>query len=160
RRRPRRRGHEVVQGAVSLAQPGCGGDRAMHEVERVLHRALERAAERQPRGDGGGERAAGAVSRGRLEARTGEASSDPVRDQHVHHHVTGEVTAFHECCPRAELHERPAGDRKSTRLNSSHVSISYAVFCLKKKKKRDRMKKDHELSNPSIDKIRGGSISM
>src|SRR5215208_7866626 len=29
-----------------------------------------------------------------------------------------------------------AGDRKSTRLNSSHVAISYAVFCLKKKKKR------------------------
>src|SRR5438067_4214406 len=29
---------------------------------------------------------------------------------------------------------RRAGDRKSTRLNSSHVSISYAVFCLKKKK--------------------------
>src|SRR5438067_6179419 len=29
----------------------------------------------------------------------------------------------------------PASDRKSTRLNSSHVSISYAVFCLKKKKK-------------------------
>src|SRR5699024_12411395 len=28
-------------------------------------------------------------------------------------------------------------DRKSTRLNSSHVSISYAVFCLKKKTKRD-----------------------
>src|SRR5690625_6407257 len=27
-----------------------------------------------------------------------------------------------------------AGDRKSTRLNSSHVAISYAVFCLKKKK--------------------------
>src|SRR6266513_5358397 len=29
---------------------------------------------------------------------------------------------------------RPWPDRKSTRLNSSHVSISYAVFCLKKKK--------------------------
>src|SRR2546422_2576507 len=28
---------------------------------------------------------------------------------------------------------RPAGDRKSTRLNSSHGYISYAVFCLKKK---------------------------
>src|SRR5690625_6364143 len=28
-------------------------------------------------------------------------------------------------------------DRKSTRLNSSHVAISYAVFCLKKKKKND-----------------------
>src|SRR5579863_8442549 len=30
---------------------------------------------------------------------------------------------------------RRSGDRKSTRLNSSHPSISYAVFCLKKKKK-------------------------
>src|SRR5689334_24563588 len=30
----------------------------------------------------------------------------------------------------------PPGDRKSTRLNSSHSSISYAVFCLKKKNKR------------------------
>src|SRR5690625_6853100 len=30
---------------------------------------------------------------------------------------------------------RGAADRKSTRLNSSHVAISYAVFCLKKKKK-------------------------
>src|SRR5690349_24144082 len=30
--------------------------------------------------------------------------------------------------------EADAGDRKSTRLNSSHVEISYAVFCLKKKK--------------------------
>src|SRR5690349_22991743 len=29
-------------------------------------------------------------------------------------------------------------DRKSTRLNSSHVEISYAVFCLKKKKKSDQ----------------------
>src|SRR5207249_5687373 len=33
------------------------------------------------------------------------------------------------------------GDRKSTRLNSSHVSISYAVFCLKKKKLRYKRKK-------------------
>src|SRR5690349_24204278 len=31
------------------------------------------------------------------------------------------------------------GDRKSTRLNSSHVEISYAVFCLKKKKKTTRL---------------------
>src|SRR5207249_11384463 len=30
-------------------------------------------------------------------------------------------------------------DRKSTRLNSSHVSISYAVFCLKKKKKKQQL---------------------
>src|SRR2546430_12491648 len=31
-------------------------------------------------------------------------------------------------------HQRVGGDRKSTRLNSSHSQISYAVFCLKKKK--------------------------
>src|SRR5690606_41400046 len=31
---------------------------------------------------------------------------------------------------------KPMIDRKSTRLNSSHVKISYAVFCLKKKKKK------------------------
>src|SRR5690349_23926431 len=40
---------------------------------------------------------------------------------------------------RADAGDRPRpphrpGDRKSTRLNSSHVEISYAVFCLKKKK--------------------------
>src|SRR6266496_1386300 len=45
--------------------------------------------------------------------------------------------------PSASGPRRPArrtarrrGDRKSTRLNSSHVEISYAVFCLKKKKKK------------------------
>src|SRR5437868_8211720 len=46
-------------------------------------------------------------------------------------------TSTHEReVPRESLPRRrvPAGlDRKSTRLNSSHVSISYAVFCLKKK---------------------------
>src|SRR2546427_7502159 len=36
---------------------------------------------------------------------------------------------------RAKREERQ-GDRKSTRLNSSHSQISYAVFCLKKKKKK------------------------
>src|SRR4051812_49949270 len=36
---------------------------------------------------------------------------------------------------RGDRHRRrAASDRKSTRLNSSHMSISYAVFCLKKKK--------------------------
>src|SRR3989449_3203364 len=35
---------------------------------------------------------------------------------------------------------RVRGDRKSTRLNSSHGYISYAVFCLKKKKKKKKSK--------------------
>src|SRR3712207_7470480 len=34
----------------------------------------------------------------------------------------------------AQVDEVPGQDRKSTRLNSSHANISYAVFCLKKKK--------------------------
>src|SRR2546430_8805195 len=49
---------------------------------------------------------------------------------------------------RAEERERGdqgAGDRKSTRLNSSHSQISYAVFCLKKKKK-----KKHSTSNSEM----------
>src|SRR5688572_31620381 len=37
-----------------------------------------------------------------------------------------------------------AGDRKSTRLNSSHSQISYAVFCLKKKKKKKKIKKKNK----------------
>src|SRR5207302_11284373 len=37
-------------------------------------------------------------------------------------------------------HQRGRRDRKSTRLNSSHVKISYAVFCLKKKKKEKKKK--------------------
>src|SRR5260221_14051448 len=59
------------------------------------------------------------------------------------------TTLFRSCCPtfppeshlrpnnRARHSSRASGnrDRKSTRLNSSHTVISYAVFCLKKKKK-------------------------
>src|SRR5437870_9591805 len=39
-----------------------------------------------------------------------------------------------------ECHQAPpaGADRKSTRLNSSHVAISYAVFCLKKKKASEK----------------------
>src|SRR6185436_20397894 len=47
-----------------------------------------------------------------------------------------EWTAIPESAPRVPA-DRPADrtDRKSTRLNSSHQIISYAVFCLKKKKR-------------------------
>src|SRR5436309_7052264 len=40
----------------------------------------------------------------------------------------------YSCCPRPGRRAKITRDRKSTRLNSSHVKISYAVFCLKKKK--------------------------
>src|SRR5690349_25057585 len=41
-----------------------------------------------------------------------------------------------------ELAELDLLDRKSTRLNSSHVEISYAVFCLKKKKKKKKKRNE------------------
>src|SRR5690242_21045960 len=47
------------------------------------------------------------------------------------------VTASDQSKPPRKLcfrNNRAGADRKSTRLNSSHMSISYAVFCLKKKK--------------------------
>src|SRR5438094_2355956 len=48
----------------------------------------------------------------------------------------------------AHVHRAAKGrgrpDRKSTRLNSSHRTISYAVFCLKKKKKKKKKKIDRE----------------
>src|SRR5687768_17900054 len=44
-------------------------------------------------------------------------------------------TVERAAAPQAVMNQRVRGDRKSTRLNSSHGYISYAVFCLKKKKK-------------------------
>src|SRR3712207_7933648 len=44
------------------------------------------------------------------------------------------IRAFPNCCSR--YNRKVSEDRKSTRLNSSHANISYAVFCLKKKKKQ------------------------
>src|SRR5690606_18901564 len=60
-------------------------------------------------------------------------------------HNTGQGARLRDpqaACPRREqpppLPQPKAEDRKSTRLNSSHVKISYAVFCLKKKKEHER----------------------
>src|SRR3712207_6995515 len=49
---------------------------------------------------------------------------------------------------RASQHREP-GDRKSTRLNSSHANISYAVFCLKKKKQA-KTRKVHSVKKDKI----------
>src|SRR5437762_6860649 len=49
------------------------------------------------------------------------------------------ATSSASCVKRGQTpfcHTQDAEDRKSTRLNSSHRCISYAVFCLKKKKKK------------------------
>src|SRR5947207_7722650 len=44
-----------------------------------------------------------------------------------------ELVAIEEANPELVTADSPTQDRKSTRLNSSHTVISYAVFCLKKK---------------------------
>src|SRR6266508_5757163 len=52
-----------------------------------------------------------------------------------------------------ELAELRRLDRKSTRLNSSHVGRSYAVFCLKKKNRRDgmgRQRGGYQLTSPRV----------
>src|SRR3712207_8544944 len=65
----------------------------------------------------------------------------PPRQRHPKRRV-GRLAAQSPCTrfpaakpTRGEATDAPSPDRKSTRLNSSHANISYAVFCLKKKKK-------------------------
>src|SRR3712207_8770416 len=70
-------------------------------------------------------------------------SSQPVVARILPHGVLGtrradgvvRVRNDHGACTRARVLQ----DRKSTRLNSSHANISYAVFCLKKKKKKHNL---------------------
>src|SRR5690349_23895139 len=78
-------------------------------------------------------------------------------------HLTGRPELRHPVRARADgAAHPPAGhhgragqspaddrDRKSTRLNSSHVEISYAVFCLKKKKKKKKIYK-HTIKHLAI----------
>src|SRR5438034_3618638 len=62
--------------------------------------------------------------------------SRPPLPEHSLECLVGEVDPLPRSPARDEEGDRPRlrGDRKSTRLNSSHTVISYAVFCLKKKK--------------------------
>src|SRR5258705_6468292 len=60
--------------------------------------------------------------------------------------INGSILAH---CPSLNQNKF-ARDRKSTRLNSSHLGISYAVFCLKKKKNKTTFDLAHVLSAESI----------
>src|SRR3712207_7275080 len=73
------------------------------------------------------------ISEAQAGGRHGDERHERRRDDAADHH---RGHRRHELGPgaAAEQHERQQ-DRKSTRLNSSHANISYAVFCLKKKKK-------------------------
>src|SRR5699024_12091518 len=77
------------------------------------------------------------------------ADTNPYRDEQQGHPalIAKEAGLYHAVAHgaatgqrRANTHHQPTDDgtdRKSTRLNSSHVSISYAVFCLKKESNND-----------------------
>src|SRR5437773_7365927 len=108
---------QVEQGVGRVGRPGIlpdarslqrDADRDVPDIQGQHHHAVRRA-----RGDGG---------------------DWPIRER------VGSALPVSE--PFSSLFEHPlshdvAGqDRKSTRLNSSHITISYAVFCLKKKKKK------------------------
>src|SRR5690606_39281493 len=70
------------------------------------------------------------VDRGVARDEVGDGSGDHRRDDH--RELAGHLRNHHDD------RDRRLRDRKSTRLNSSHVKISYAVFCLKKKKTNNK----------------------
>src|SRR5204863_2066770 len=76
--------------------------------------------------------------------RGGGAMRKPLSRPEQDEHGTTQTSIRHH--PRRRSHEEASvkTDRKSTRLNSSHVEISYAVFCLKKKKKEGNNDKFRE----------------
>src|SRR5947207_4395777 len=75
-----------------------------------------------------------------------------VRRQHQDYHQARAGSGNHPAPLAANL-RFVQSDRKSTRLNSSHTVISYAVFCLKKKKKRETRSKITKLQiTPPHDK--------
>src|SRR5688572_32438186 len=71
--------------------------------------------------------------------------------QFCDHHIQAPFEDLQACLDLARLSDVVTLDRKSTRLNSSHSQISYAVFCLKKKKKKQNttiyLKRKHLNSN-------------
>src|SRR5689334_24122817 len=71
----------------------------------------------------------------KLSRKSGRNIYEPANEPAARRHLDGK----HSSPGRGK--DRPVLDRKSTRLNSSHSSISYAVFCLKKKKKKTKYTK-------------------
>src|SRR5437764_11613394 len=67
----------------------------------------------------------------RVKGRAVELLRDTFRPEVINR--IDEIVVFH---PLSSMRLMNSGDRKSTRLNSSHRCISYAVFCLKKKRRR------------------------
>src|SRR6266498_1040502 len=127
--------------------PGAGPD-FVEQVDELGGARATQAAQDRPRGAGQGRFQVGE----RVEAGGGDpaehlpavlpaalAAHQPLGLQAVEEAGHPRAPLDH---PLADLQggqaRRARADRKSTRLNSSHVRISYAVFCLKKKKKHNK----------------------
>src|SRR3989454_627442 len=128
--------------------PRAGGRAVLGRREAGGGRRSRAAISRLPspasRGRADPPGAARSVRAGRLRrpARLRRAACGGTRGAHGRHPLCGrERTRRRGGAPGAEL-ARLRGDRKSTRLNSSHLVISYAVFCLKKKNS------DHSVGGP------------
>src|SRR6266568_2789823 len=89
-------------------------------------------------GERGGNRSV-SQSRARAHYRRIEAVAADLASR-TDHHVADHAQAIDLGIERAQAIRELLRDRKSTRLNSSHSSISYAVFCLKKKKIKKKLK--------------------
>src|SRR5258708_16357265 len=61
-----------------------------------------------------------------------------------------QLSSFLPICCRISSTPVPSRDRKSTRLNSSHQIISYAVFCLKKKKTNTHSRIRYYMQEPAV----------
>src|SRR4051794_21487491 len=118
RKRSAPRGPHVITYSATLDVPA--------ETATLLTELL--VAERRRRGTGVGTRAASCSAQAILVLRWFREDADMK--------VLAADTRISPATGYRYLHE--GIDRKSTRLNSSHPSISYAVFCLKKKKKNNQ----------------------
>src|SRR5438876_4945749 len=78
--------------------------------------------------------AAGVLTDAQVQSGLPLADADPVRAREILENLIANALRYTPRGGRVSVEAR--GDRKSTRLNSSHPSISYAVFCLKKKNKQ------------------------
>src|SRR6266508_2554876 len=124
--RPRPPKHRAARDAAAPRNADCRG--------RLLRDGAGRGASARP---------AAVPRRGGARGRT-EAGAAPHRrrpERRISRDLCGPARARSRRAPRAQPErEQPLAarrqDRKSTRLNSSHVAISYAVFCLKKKNKK------------------------
>src|SRR5690349_23793549 len=82
-------------------------------------------------------RSHGAEEHGERRAGESDYHRVEVRTESVLAQVDEDVSPRFERGVKVSKRDVERADRKSTRLNSSHVEISYAVFCLKKKKKKN-----------------------